>query len=117
MAARSGELLVTVRSGDTSVVRELRQELPELFHRLAENGYRSESLHPANAAEAPLRIGEERSLDLKRRSDDSQPQSGGSNQGQQQEDQQHPNPKWFARASEQYRRGSKFRREFHGISD
>jgi hypothetical protein len=46
---QAGEVLVSVRTGDTELAHGLRQGLPELVGKLEDNGYRAEAWRPNGA--------------------------------------------------------------------
>jgi hypothetical protein len=88
LTERAGEVQVAVRTPDSHLAGSLRENLPTLSARLAENGYRTEAWHPA-APNAEWR----RSAETGNLTQDQNPQSGGQHHGQQSgDDPRRPKP-------------------------
>lgn len=93
---RSGELRVAVRAADPDLSQGLRQGLSDLVNRLEQNGFRAEGWRPgANAANVQAAADTRQKSTQFQNHDGSQSQSGGSQQGRQQNRQnQSYRPAW-----------------------
>jgi flagellar hook-length control protein FliK len=58
LTEHAGQVQVAVRTPDSHLAGTLRENLPTLSARLAENGYRTEAWHPSAAAAEPRRAAE-----------------------------------------------------------
>jgi hypothetical protein len=92
---RSGEVQVAVRASNPDVAQGLRQGLSDLVGRLEQNGYRAEAWRPGGTVASVPGTGESRQKEMQFQRDGSEPQSGGSQQGRQQNSQnQNYRPRW-----------------------
>jgi hypothetical protein len=93
---RSGELRVAVRAADPDLSQGLRQGLSDLVNRLEQNGFRAEGWRPGtNAATVQAAADTRQKSTQFHHNDGSQSQSGGSQQGRQQNRQnQSYRPAW-----------------------
>ena len=95
MVDRAGEVQVAVRSANPDVAHGLRQSLSDLVGRLEQNGFRTEAWRPGATVSSVPGTGESREKEMQFQRDGSQSQSGGSQQGRQQNHQNHGNrPRW-----------------------
>jgi len=92
---RSGELQVAVRAADPELAQGLRQGLSDLADRLEQNGFRAETWRPGTAVSTVATSADARQKSTQFQDNGSQPQSGGSRQGRQQNGQnQSSRPRW-----------------------
>jgi hypothetical protein len=92
---RAGELHVAVKTGDADLAHGLRQGLPEVVGRLAENGFRADTWHPGASAVAVHAAAETQSSSSSFQQDHQQGQSGSAHRDGGRRDPQHSNrPQW-----------------------
>jgi len=86
---------VAVRASNPDVAQGLRQGLSDLVGRLEQNGYRAEAWRPGGTVTSVQGTGESRQKEMQFQRDGSESQSGGSQQGRQQDSQnQSYRPRW-----------------------
>lgn len=115
---RSGEVQVAVRSSNPDVAQGLRQGLSDLVGRLEQNGYRAEAWRPGGTVTSIQGTGESRQKEMQFQRDGSQSQSGGSQQGRQQNSQnQTYRPRWVQELEGSLSDGSNSNSgDFYGIT-
>lgn len=92
---QSGELRLSVRSGDSDLVHGLRQNLPELVNKLEDTGFRAETWRPADSAAPAAAAADTKNASNHSRQGDAQSQSGWSQQpGDQRNRNQSNRPRW-----------------------
>lgn len=96
MVDQAGELRVSVHTGDSDLVHGLRQGLPELVGKLEDTGFKAETWRPAESAGPAAPTAETKNASNNSRNDDSQSQSGWSQQqsGGQRNQNQSNRPRW-----------------------
>lgn len=118
MVDRGGELQVAVRAANPDVAQGLRQGLSDLSDRLEQNGFHAETWRPGTSVTAVQGTGETQQKSTQFQRDGSQSQSGGSQQGRQQNSQQQPpRPRWVQELEGRMTGGStSFTGESHGLT-
>jgi hypothetical protein len=96
LVERGGEVLVSVRTPDTALGHEMRQELGSLTGKLAQSGYATEQFTPAAASSSNLSNQRDTSQNQdSSRGQGQDPQNGGSGQQQQPQDERGKRPAWL----------------------
>jgi hypothetical protein len=113
VSERAGDMHVEVRTLDTGLAGDLREELPALATKLEQAGFRAETWHPAGTAERQRSA--EAALGAASQNSDRQPGEGGG-QRQQRDPQQQPKPKAQENQLPSRNRGKDFAWLFSSIS-
>lgn len=114
---RSGELQVAVRASNPDLAQGLRQGLSDLVDRLEQNGFRAEAWRPGATTNSVPGMADARQKPAQFQNDGGRQQSGGSQQGRQQNDQNQSRPRWVQELEGTLTGGqSSFQGESYGIS-